>query len=81
MPRQGSRNYSYGIYLCTEVQLSHLYKTMSCKVQVAARRARIDVVRVAAGALDASGVSINKGVVGLFFVLRLIPPSEGSQKL
>lgn len=48
---------------------------------MAARRARIDVVRVAAGALDALGVSINKSVVGLFFVLRVIPPSEGSQKL
>ena len=50
-PGQGSRSYPLSIYFCAEVLLARLYKTMSCEVKAAARRAIIDVVRVAAGAL------------------------------
>ncbi len=51
---QGSRSYPLSIYFCAEVLLARLYKTMSCEVKAAARRTRVDVVRVAAGALGAA---------------------------
>lgn len=38
-------------YICVEVRLANLHKTMSCKVKASSGRAIFDVVRVAAGAL------------------------------